>query len=188
MPETESKVKYGLKNVYYAVQTLTAGVATYATPVAIPGAVNLALDPQGDESVYYADNMEYFTSIMNRGYSGSLEIALVPISFQKDILLESEDSTTKVLTERATVEPVAFALLFEFDGDASKTRHVIYNCKAKRPSVSSKTTTTSKDVSGETLSLTTKPLPSGIVKSRTTAETPTATYNGWFSTVWQPGA
>ena len=50
-----NKVKYGLKNVHYAVATETGGTLTYATPVPIPGGVSLTLEPKGEKAEFYAD-------------------------------------------------------------------------------------------------------------------------------------
>ena len=73
----DNKVKFGLKNVHYAVLTVGEdGAATYDTPVPIPGAVNLSLDAAGDTSTFYADNMAYFVTAANDGYSGTLEMAV----------------------------------------------------------------------------------------------------------------
>ena len=94
MSNTNNKVKFGLKNCHYAKATLDpdTNAVTFGTPVAIPGAVNLSLDPEGDTEPFYADDMVYYTTVANNGYSGDLEIALIPDSFRKDILKETEDS------------------------------------------------------------------------------------------------
>jgi len=55
-----NKVKFGLKNAHYAVVSNNNGVITYGTPVRIPGAVNLVLNPKGDKTEFYADDMAYF--------------------------------------------------------------------------------------------------------------------------------
>ena len=187
MPNKKNKVKYNLKNVHAAVLTKgDDGTFTYATPVAIPGAVSLSLDAEGDSSPFYADGIVYFRSTANNGYSGDLEIALVPEWFRTDILQEEKDANG-VLIERSDVtESVYFALLFEFDGDVNAIRHVLYNCTASRPSIESQTKESSIEPGTETLALTADPREDGLVKSRTGDETSAATYNNWYRNVYVP--
>ena len=189
MSKQSNKVKFGLKNVHYAVKTTSEdGTVSFATPVAIPGAVNLSLSAEGDTTKFYADNTAYYVAVANDGYQGDLEVARLPESFAKDVLMESLDSTDKVLVERADVEPAEFALLFEFAGDQHATKHVLYNCTATRPSVAGKTTENSKTPDTSTLTLTAAPLADGRVKASTTAGTPDATAANWYKSVWQPTA
>lgn len=184
-----NKVKFGLKNVHYALLTVGEdGAVTYGTPVAIPGAVNLSLDAQGDPSTFYADDMAYYVTAANDGYSGTLEVAVVPDSFRKDVLKETEDSTDMILVENVGAESQPFALLFEFNGDQKATRHVFFNCSATRPGVSGGTTNKTKEPSTESMNLTASPLANGNVKARTTHSTSEAKYNSWYQSVWQPSA
>ncbi len=187
MPTKKNKVKYNLKNVHAAILTKgDDGTFTYATPMAIPGAVSLSLDAEGDSSPFYADGVVYFRSTANNGYSGDLEMALIPEWFRTDVLQEEKDSNG-VLIERSDVtESVYFALLFEFDGDVNAIRHVLYNCTASRPSIESQTKESSIEPGTETLALTADPREDGLVKSRTGDETSTATYNNWYKTVYVP--
>lgn len=182
---TKNKIKYNLKNVYYAELKEESGEITWGKPVAIPGAVSLSLDAEGDTNTFYADGVAYYVSVTNNGYSGDLEMALVPDSFRTDILGDTKD-TNNVLIENADAIVKAFALLFQFDGDIKGIRHVMYNCKATRPTVESETKEDTIEPKTETLSLTSSPLADGRVKAKTTDDTSDETYNNWFEKVYEP--
>ena len=187
-----NKIKYNLKNVHAAVMTTTVtnGVTsyTYASPHAIPGAVSISLDAEGDSSPFYADGIVYYRSFANNGYSGDLEIALIPEWFRTEILKETLDAKG-VLVERAdNTDSVKFALLFEFDGDVNSIRHVLYNCTASRPSIESETKEDTIEPGTETLSLTADPREDGLVKSRTGDTTDATTYANWYKAVYLPAA
>ena len=183
-----NKVKFNLWNVYYApLLTNTTSKIEYGTPIAIPGAVSLSLDPTGENTPFYADSIEYYTISNNMGYSGDLEIALIPESFRVDILKESPDSN-KVLIENKDINVGKFALLFRFDGDIRAINHVMYNCSVSRPKIGSKTNEESKEVQTETLTISAKPLVKGYVKAKTGDSTPQTVYNNWFKSVYLPVA
>lgn len=184
-----NKVKYGLKNVYYAKATLDSNnVATYDTPVAWKGAVSLSLDAEGNTTKFRADNIDYWIGQSNNGYSGDFESALIPDSFRRDILGDIVDSNG-LLVENAEAKTTYFALLFQFEGDEKNTRHVMYKCSATRPSVTGQTTDEEIEPQTETLTITAATvfnddLDLDVVKARCNEDdTPYAT---WFNAVYQP--
>ena len=186
MSTKKNKVKFNICNVHYALITVDDdGEATFGTPVAMPGAVSLSLEPNGEPSNFYADGYAYYTISNNMGYEGDLELAMVPESFRTDVLKESLDDNS-VLVESANVETANFALLFEFDGDVKKIRHVLYNCSAARPNIESATNEEEIEVQTETLAITAAPLANGYVKARTGDSTTDTVYTGWYTSVYMP--
>ena len=185
MQNKKNKIKYNLRNVHFAKLTETEeGKITFATPVAIPGAVSMSMEAQGEISPFYADGIVYYKTAANNGYEGDVELAILPESFRTDILGETLDSK-KVLIENAEAQQAAFALLFEFDGDTKAIRHVLYNCAATRPSIESQTKEETIDPVTEKLTISATPLPDGRIKAKTGDETDEVTYNNWYKTVYE---
>lgn len=184
-----NKIRYGIKNCFYATATLSStNTATYGTPVALPGAVSISLDPQGETSPFYADNIVYYTSVANAGYEGDLELAKIPDSFLIDCLGYFADSNG-VLIEDANALSKNFALMFQFEGDAHAKRTVLYNCVATRPNMSGQTKEESIEPQTETISLVATTvynavLDKDLVKASATPAQ-TSQYNNWLTAVYQ---
>ena len=181
-----NKIKFGLKNVHYAIVTEAGGEVQYGTPKHIPGAVNLTLDAAGESVQFYADDIVYYEENTNNGYEGSLEMALISDEFRVDVLGDEIDDNGAIV-ETANAKPKKFALLFEFDGDAKKTRHVMYNVLPTRPSVSGATRTNTKEPQTETMNIAARPaIDTGDVKARVKqGETP---YNDFYTAVYLKNA
>ena len=181
----ENKVKYGVKNVHFAVITERNGVISYGTPVPFPGAVSLSVEPVGETNNFRADDTNYYVSVSNNGYEGTYEVAEIPIEFRTQVLgdILSDDG---ILTEVNTVKPQRFALMYEFDGDVKANRHVLYNCTATRPTDNSETTGESIEPVTSELTFTATALPDGLVKRRTTSQTPDTIYYTWYDQVYYP--
>ena len=95
--------------------------------------------------------------------------------------------------EVADANPKAFALLFQFEGDDHATRHVLYYCKASRPTLASQTTEETIEPVTETINLTATAIiktVAGVSKPLVKAKCkPTDTaYTSFFTTVQLPSA
>ena len=184
-----NKVKYGLKNVYYAVATIDAATntATYSAPVAWPGAVNLSLDAEGNTTKFRADNIDYWVGQSNNGYSGDFESALIPDSFRKDILGDIvPEENEGIMIEDAGAKTKYFALLFQFEGDENATRHVLYRCSAGKHEIASTTKDTTISPNEISVPITVgSRLSDGLVKWKCT-EDKTTQYNAWNTAVYVP--
>lgn len=187
----ENKVQFGLKNVHYAV--LTEGTTnSWATPVAVKGAVNLSLDANGDSTDFYADNVTYYRTVANNGYTGTLELAKVTDAMLADIWGISTTTASGVQYEYNSVEPKAFALMFEIAGDQNEEQYLFYRCLAGRPPISSGTTTETKEPVTQEIEISCLPLVTGttnqigLIKAKAGASATTAAKTAWYTSVNVP--
>ena len=186
-----NKVHFGLKNVHYALITYTSGVPSWGTPKKVPGAVNVTLTKESAETKFYADDILYYFTTGNNGYTGSLEMADFPVQMRQDLWGQELSTTGKLLIEDIDAQPAEFALMFEIDGNESPDRFCFYRCLASRPDVTGATKADSVEVQTQTCDLTVMPVidPTsgskidGKTYYRTTADTPSATYTSFYSTV-----
>lgn len=187
-----NKIFYGIENVYYSVvtETLTGGAwsESYATPVALTGAVGITL-PAGQETVNFAadNDNNYFTQHIFSGYTGgTLELRTLDDDFRVAVFGNTRD-TNNILQEKIDDKPKFIALLFQFEGDETKTRHCLYRVSVGRPDVSSNTKTNT--IPEVTLSLPLEAsgrLSDGLVKTHADETVNATQYATWFTAVYQP--
>lgn len=186
----ENKVEYGLEKVHIAFfDTDAEDKPAWETPIHIPGAVRWTPTVAGDTSTFWAENMAYFVSSANNGYTSELEMALVPKEI-KARMLGWEIDNNGALIEVTDGVPEKFAILFQVQGDQRNKRFVHYDCQASRPAKERSTKTETITPSTDVMSVTVSPM---VVNGKTTAkgelelsDTNAAAYNSFFSSVYIP--
>lgn len=188
MTKKDNKVTFGLENVHIAPITSvdTDGVITYGEVFRFPGAIELELNPKGESGSLKADNIDYYLINTNEGYEGKYKCAHIIQKFLTEILGEKLDEETGVMTEVADVQPKEFAMMFQFEGDVNKTRHVLYYCSASRPSNGSGTKDGSK-VNERELDFKASPRPlDKVVKRSIPSDGDETIYKDWFKKPYEP--
>ena len=137
------KIRFGLSNVHYAIWD--AKTSKYGAWKAIPGAVKLTADPQGDQSKFYADNVAYYVVNTNSGETGTCEFAALPDDVLVDILGYEKDSTSGLTFEPTDAVPPTVALGYQIEGNEEEQLGVRYNVTFSRPSQESNTKSDSSD-------------------------------------------
>lgn len=186
-----NKVRMGLSNVYYAVLT-EGSTNAWATPVHVPGAVSLSLDSNVASSDFYADNITYYRTFSNNGYTGTLEMAKIPDAMLNDIWGISTDATG-VVREKSNIKPKPFALLFQVEGDVDEELYTLYRClPTSKPTAGSATTEDTAEPQTQSFDFSALPLVTGatnqqgLVKAHTGTTATTGVKSQWFSAVNVP--
>lgn len=182
-----AKIKYGISNVHYAVLT-DEETWTYDAVQHIPGAVNLSLSAEGDESKFYADNIAYFITMVNNGFSGDLEMALIPDQFKIDALGYEKDETTGMLMEVANAISKPIALMFQFETDEKARKVALFKVNVGRPGMDHATKTETIEPQTDTIPITVSAIKKGEKDYTKGTSGPDATnYATFFDTVPVPG-
>ncbi|ODA08728.1 major tail protein [Paenibacillus polymyxa] len=186
----KNKVTFGLDKVHIAFYDEDSTTQpAWGAPIPIPGAVRWTPEAQGEQSEFYADNTKYYVATSNNGYTGELELALVPDDILAKMLGWIIDENG-MLVEVSDATPKKFALLGQVQGDQKNRRFVYYDCQADRPAKERQTKGESVEVATDVLNLTVSPIELGgrtVVKGDLELnETNTAAYNAFFDSVYTP--
>ena len=183
-------VKFGLSKAYYAVYNEAEG--TYGTPVPLPGAVSMTISREGDESSFFADNVVFYSMDVNAGYSGDLEVAMMPEQAYIDLLGQERDANG-ILVESTDDKQKTFALLYEVEGNAFDQRFAFYNCTLSRPESEANTKEETVDPDTDTMAIRmiSRALPWGddtknTVKASCKSTTNAEQYEDWYKAVYLP--
>lgn len=149
-----NKVRFGLSNVHVGTYTVGAnGAVTLGTPYAQKGAVNLTLDPESEENVFYADNMRYYVDSQDNGFSGELETAKFDDQFKTQFLNYVAMAGGGVGQYKNKSNAKVY-LAFEVQGDVQARRTIFYNVTLGQISLEHGTTEDTAEPSTETLPIT----------------------------------
>lgn len=191
-----NKVKYGLKNVHYAlvnesVNTSGEPVTTYGDVKSWPGAVSLSLSSSASKTVFRADDGDYFVSYGQGGYEGDLESALIPEDIKTSVLgFASDDDAILVESSSSFATNKYIAMMFEFDGDQQATKHCLYKVSLSRPSIASQTTGEGGQIDPQTETLTLTAVPrcdaDKYIHAETCSTTDAEAVAAWYTAVPVP--
>ena len=186
-------VRFGLKNVYYAVPTSAS--SGFETPVHLNGAVQLTTTPEGDSYDFYAEDRIFYHTETNSGISGTIELASVNDEFLNAVLGNHTDETSGLNYETTDDLPVQVALLFEISGNEENQRFALYGVTFSRVETEANTRSDSTEPDTVTLNFTAigqtfmiDGQPKNVVKAHCSNKgDSTDAYNNFFTKVPQPG-
>lgn len=121
------KVRFGLSNIHIGTYTEgTGGAVTLGEPVAQPGAVNLSLDPESEENTFWADNVKYYVTNQDNGFSGSLEVAKFDDAVKKAFLGYIDVANGGIAHIKGATKPKVY-IAAQAEGDEQGRRFILYN-------------------------------------------------------------
>lgn len=122
-----NKVRYGVSNLYFGEYNVaTNGSVTLGTPYALPGTVNISMEPDSELQEFHADNVVYWSGYSQNGYSGTVENAMFPDDFKIRFLNHLQLANGGIAEVKGR-QPVPVYMMFQGEGDAEARRGIFYN-------------------------------------------------------------
>lgn len=158
MSTAESKVRFGLSKVFYAIDTVAAdGTNSWAVPVAMTNAQSFSLDRTVNSTPVYADNSLIYVIKSETGANITVQFSALTDATKQALLGFKADSKSHNV-EVTNLVPAYFALILQVEGDTKARRRVFLKCTASLGSESSQTVGENVTVNGDTLNISVYPV------------------------------
>lgn len=191
-----NSVYMGFSNVHIVpfADTSSPGKPVWAGDIIpIKGAVNFGPTANNSEVRFFADNILFYSTFNNNGYTGTLEIAKVPADFLISVFRYMIDDNG-ILVATAGMGYRNFAMMFQVEGNVSPIRLVWYNCSSAPPAPPAQTMEENADPNTQSMDLTVAPIEFDSGIKATYSQCPynpdsdetMEVYDNWFKQVYEP--
>ncbi|WP_294379463.1 major tail protein [uncultured Senegalimassilia sp.] len=152
---------FGVKNSHIAVLS-DEDAFTYATPVKIPGTVEIKMEPSVETSTSYGDNEPWLDKNQDNGGTGTISFYDTESTAEMrklfaDIVGFDIDAKGRVLGTSGK-KPKKFAFMCEQPGEVISKRRCFLECQLKAPSMDAKTLEEKPDITQLDYDLTWRPV------------------------------
>ncbi len=122
-----NKVLFGVSNLHVGEYIVaTDGTVTLGTPFALPGTVNISMEPESEENKFYADNVVYWSAYSDNGYSGEIENAFFPDAFKTRFMNYKTLANGGIAQIKGEPNKKVY-MIFQVEGDEKARRGIFYN-------------------------------------------------------------
>ena len=123
----KNKVMFGVSNLHFGLYEVDDdGVVTLGTPYHVPGTVNISLDAESEENVFWADNVKYWTGYSDNGYTGEIENALFDDTFKTTFMNYIQLDDGGIAQIKGKQNKIVY-MMFQAEGDKEARRAIFYN-------------------------------------------------------------
>ena len=125
--EQENKVLFGFRNLYIGTYTVAEdGTVTLGTPYKQTGAVGFSPEGQGDNYIFHADDVAYYSNYTSGTYEGDLVVARFDDAFKTQFLGQLQLDDGGVAEIKNPTKPNIY-MMYESQGDKGPERTIWYN-------------------------------------------------------------
>ena len=150
----ENKVRFGLSEIHVGTYDISPeGVVKLGNPVALPGAISLTLDPEGEEASVYADDVKYWFNFEDNGFKGDLEVVRFTDEFSIKFLGKAKLEDGGIASIKGAQKPAVY-IAFQSKGDKENRRAILYNASIAQPNKEYKTKEDKTEVATEKAEIT----------------------------------